>query len=272
MRSSGWSITTSVTTVTVAQYAMARSACATVRPTSRRTARTVSPVPRLLGAGCPSVMPVTLPAHAARTLQAACARAVRGRAADAWSPGAPLGARRVQAVRRLGQQALEHRVPVQRPQQRVVVVPAAGVVDGVVRLAGGGRELEPGGAGDLAADPRLGLRRDPGGADRRRSCPRPPSCCPCCPHAARHHPHGCDDTRWHYPQRARRRRPRTFRAPNCATAPCSSAFLASFLSLPTGPWQRVHAGRRLRFPSGLYRGRRSDGPRAEPLTSPCDGC
>ncbi len=80
-------------------------------------------------------------------------------ATDRAAPRA-LVVRRVQAVRRLGEQAFEHRVPVQGPEQRLVVVRPAGVVDGVVRLAGGGREPEPGRARDLAADLRLRLRRD----------------------------------------------------------------------------------------------------------------
>jgi nitrate reductase gamma subunit len=194
-----------------------------------------------------------------------------------WSPSddrvrRESAARRVQAVRRLGQQRLEHRVPVQGPQERVVVVPATGVVDGVVRLAGRRSEAEPGGTGDLPADLRLDLRCDAvvliddgHVLDLLRPCSTP-----CCPHAARPHPHGCGDTRWRYSQRARRRRPRTF--PVRPGLLSSSAFPRPLMSLSDDSVVARPRRSQTALSHGSVPRKRIGTVVGEPLTSPCDGC
>ena len=108
----------------------------------------------------------------------------------------------MQLLGRLGQQALEHGVPVHGAQQGVVVATAAGLVDLVVRPAGGRGELEPGGAGDLAPDARLDLRIDPVVLIDERHVPTPSSSLTSMVRAP-------TDTRGTTRERARRRSRRT---------------------------------------------------------------
>src|SRR6478752_120621 len=115
---------------------MARSARATVRPTSRSTSPTSSRAVRLSGAGCPSVMAVTLPP-------------LRSRSAASRAP--------VQAGGLVGQQSLEHGVAVPGGAGGGLVVPVHGLVVLVVRPAGRRREPEPRSTLELAAHLRLHL-------------------------------------------------------------------------------------------------------------------